>query len=226
MSTGTTTGSTALATEPEERCDPRFGALLRSTGTLGLEPDWMRKSAETVVGLWPDMTIACVNPAWFRFAKENGAEASFAERWTVGRNLLDAVPEVLRAHHAEVYEECLDASEPTHWDYECSTADRFRVFRCTAYPLGGGEGLLVVHSLQVDRPHDREPVEPRRERFENGQGMLTQCAYCRRFVEPGGSRRWLWVPMWVRQPPDRVTHGICDPCVGFYFGSELTAEPR
>lgn len=201
----------------EEQSDPRFEDLLRATGATSYDPEWLRESGDTVVGLWPDLTIAYVNPSWFRFARENGADGAFAEQWSVGRSLLDAIPDLLRAHHTATYEQCLEQRAPVHADYECSTPERFRVFRSTTYPLHG-DGLLVVHSLRVDRAHDRAAEEPDVERLVDAHGMLTQCSYCRRFAEPPVGKRWLWIPAWVREPPVRVTHGICPPCVGYYFG--------
>jgi len=210
----------------EELVDPRFDDLLRSSGMRAKRSDWLPASAETVVGLWPDMTIAYLNATWFRFARDNGASADFAEKWLLGSNLLDALPPVLKSHYRVSYEQCLEAREPLHVDYECSTPDRFRVFRSVAYPIGESAGLLVVHTPRVERTHDRPAAEPVLDRFVDANGLLTQCAYCRRYAEPGGVRRWLWVPDWVAEPPDvSVTHGICEPCVGFYF-ARPTEWPR
>lgn len=202
---------------PGEFSDPRFDELLRSIGARWCRSDWLRRTTDTVVGLWPDLTIAYVNPSWFRFARDNGAQADFDARWTIGCNLLASIPEVLQAHYQASYDQCLQSGVPLDVDYECSTPDRFRVFRSTAYPLGGGQGLLVVHSLRIDRAHDRPVVEPAVERFIGQHGILVQCSYCRRFAEGLDDRRWLWVPDWVREPPAEVSHGICSPCLSYYF---------
>lgn len=202
----------------EEACDPRFDALLQDNRVHGYNRARLAETGDPVVGLWPDFAIAYLNPAWFRYARQNGAPPEFFEQWTLGRNLLDAIPELLRAYYLAAYEQCLQRGEPWSEDYECSSAAHFRVNRSTAYPLAHGAGLLVVHSRRVERPHERDAVPASWERFANEHGWLSQCAYCRRYAERGHRARWVWVPEWVRRPPATVTHGICEPCASYYFG--------
>lgn len=202
----------------EELVDPAFDALLRESNVQGYAQGVLRDNGDLTLGLWPDLAIAYVNPAWFRFAERNGAGPEFFEQWTLGRSMLDAVPDALRPHYIAAYEQCLQTGEPWSEDYECSSPDEFRMLRSTAYPLLHGAGLLVVHSLRIERPHDRTAVKPSRGRFADQHGWLTQCAYCNRFAEAQRRRRWAWVPDWVREPPEPVTHGICEPCAGYYFG--------
>lgn len=207
------------STHEAARCDPRFAALIEATGVEELSPSWLERTPDTVVGLWPDLVIACLNPAWLRFAQANGAPADFEGRWTVGRSLLDAIPPLLRAHYADAYASCLRSREPWYDDYECSTPERFRLFRATVFPLGDADGLLVVHSLRVERLHDREVTVPTSlEPFVSPAGIVVQCVYCRRF-ESFDEPRWLWVPAWLNAPPAPVSHGICEPCAGYHFGA-------
>lgn len=203
----------------DEHCHPEFEALLRDSGVRGFAKGELRDSADPMMGMWSDLTLAYVNPAWFRFASDNGAAEDFFARWTLGRSVLEAIPEVLRAHYAASYEQCMQTGEPWSEDYECSSPDRFRTFRATAYPLPRGAGLLVSHSLRIDRPHERESAPAIRERFADHHGWLTQCAHCRRFADPSGRGKWVWVEDWIRTPPqERVSHGICQPCADYYFG--------
>lgn len=202
----------------EQACDPRFEALLHDSRVRSFTRGRLRDSPDSVVGAWPDLSIAYFNPAWVRFAWDNGGDGKFTEQWALGRDLLDAVPEVLRAHYRAAYEQCLETGEPWSEDYECSSAARYRAFRSTAYPLGRSQGLLIVHTMRLERPHERAAADPDVERFASDEGWLTQCAYCRRFAEAAEPKRWVWVPDWVRRPPGQVTHGICEPCADHYFG--------
>jgi hypothetical protein len=202
-----------------ETCDPAFAALLRRHHFESFESGALGEAPDVVVGLWPDHRIAYVNPAWFRFAEENGAASEFARDWTVGRSLMDAVPEVLRPEYEAGYARCLRSGKPWHEDYECSTPDVFRLFHAVTYPIGAGEGLLSVHSLRLERPHEATPAGLDLSRFVDAHGLMKQCAYCRRFAEAAQPSRWWWVADWVREPPwARVSHGLCAPCCDHHFG--------
>jgi hypothetical protein len=50
----------------------------------------------TVYGVWSDLTLAYMNPAWFAFARRNGAEQSVPSAWSIGRSTIDAVVNTLR----------------------------------------------------------------------------------------------------------------------------------
>jgi hypothetical protein len=194
--------------------DVRFVRLLGARSEAAI-----RRMADPVVGLWPDLTLAYMNPGWFRFARSNGAGADFALRWAPGRSLLEAIPEGMREQYARIYAEALEEREPRHHDYECSGPATYRCFRMSLYPLQGGQGLVAVHTLQQSMPRG-VPRPPARVEPGGGLsgvgGLRSQCAYCRRFMEPE-TGRWLWVPDWSRTRAADVTHGICPPCGNYHF---------
>jgi hypothetical protein len=45
-------------------------------------------------------------------------------------------------------------------DYECSSAQVFRIYRMQVYPLRPGCGFVVINSLRVVHPHTRAVCEP------------------------------------------------------------------
>lgn len=211
---------------PREVCDPRFDRLLRASDVRSYLSAALAQTRDTVYGLWPDLKLAYLNPAWFRFAQENGAGGGFEAQWSLGRSLIDALPDVLREHYVQQYAACLESTEPWHHDYECSSPDLYRLFRMSVYPVGGGAGLLVTHALRLEAPHERppEPFDPAEMADEHG--FFLQCAYCRRFASSPRRERWVWIPAWVRDTQRKVTHGICPPCADHYFGARRRRRRR
>ncbi len=182
-------------------------------------PD-LRAHSGTIYGLFSDLRLAYLNPAWFRFAAENGGEPRISEEWTLGRSILDSIPSPLRDFYERHFHECLRTATVWKHEYECSSAARYRRFHQIVYPLDDGTGLLVVNSLLVDRPHDpaeRLPYAPDQRTYQDADGLICQCAHCRRVKHPGELERWDWIPEWVTGFPKATSHGFCPTCFRFYY---------
>jgi len=196
------------------QCDSRFRPLLRDFSMILLE-----NSNDIIYGVWPDLTLAFLNAAWFRFAAENRGEPAIATQWTLGRSILDAMPEPLVPFFERNF--CRVLAESRRWEhsYECSSDEVQRTFRLTVYPLGNAEGLLLVNSLKVEAPQQQMPSPSLAERYINAHGVITQCCHCRKFRPVGEKNAWDWIPAWVRHMPmpERVSHGLCEMCFGFYY---------
>lgn len=203
------------------QCDPNFLSLL-----VGFES--LEGEHETVFGLWPDLRLAYVNPAWFRFARENEGEPAISRDWTLGRCILDAVAEPLRPFFVGNYSRCLEINRPWEHVYECSSDEKYREFHMTVFPLERAQGLLVVNSLRIETTPHREAKAAVQRDYRSDDGLILQCCHCRRVrrrTDPGG---WDWVPEWVRQCPPKTSHGICEPCFAYYYsdpGEDDFPEP-
>lgn len=182
----------------------------------------LQTSSESIYGLWPDLTLAYVNKGWSQFATANEGGEAVAEKWTLGRSILDAIPAALQPFFVSNYARCLREARPWEHRYECSTATHYRQYHMLTFPLGEAEGLLVVNSLRLEEPHSRIPNDPLEELYRNDHGILTQCCHCRRMRRDGIEDIWDWVPAWVANQPPRTSHGICKPCLGFHY----PAKPR
>ncbi len=181
--------------------------------------DALDRSDDVAIGLWGDLSIAYLNRAYGEFAARNGGEPAISTRWGLGASIVRAIAEPLRDYYRTAFLRCLDGAVWEH-GYECSSAEVFRLLRLTAYPLAGGEGLLVVHAARVERPYEPGerpafPADP--DPYADADGLVTQCGHCRRFRRRDGSGSWDWVPVWVAEPPERVSHGLCPPCLGHYY---------
>jgi len=189
----------------------------------------LQETQDIVYGLWPDFSLAFTNAAWAKFAASNGGEPAVSEQWSLGRNILDAIPQPLKAFYESHYRNCLSLERPWEHVYECSSPDALRMFHMTALPVGKGEGILVINSLRIETPIDRETAEPSETTYRNRHGMLVQCAHCRRFRRAASATTWDWVTDWVRSRQENVSHGICEPCLGFYYrlyiGSQHIPKP-
>jgi len=189
--------------------------------------DALDASDNTVVGLWPDFTLAFLNPAWFRFAAANRGEPAISEQWRLGRSLLEAIPQPLHGFYQSRLTRAL--AEQRRWEqsYECSSDEVYRRFRLSAYPLRGSTGLLLVHALEISAPMAASPII---ESYLSLGGLVTQCCHCRKFRRTTGKPSWDWVPEWINAfpLPAILSHGICEMCYAFYYTPQkLTgAEPQ
>jgi hypothetical protein len=179
--------------------------------------DQLQSDAGTIYGLWPDLTLAYTNPAWSRFASDNGSEGTISGRWSMGCNVIDAIAQPLRAFYIKNYDRCLSEGRPWEHSYACTAANQDRMFHTIVFPLGAGEGLLVVNSLQVDLGHGRISRPPMEAQYRNRSGIINQCCHCRRIRRVGEGPIWDWIPAWARRNPVRTSHGLCAACSGFYY---------
>lgn len=184
--------------------------------------DELEAHPESVFAIDPQGILVYVNPAWHRFARNNQGAAAAAEPWSVGRNFYDAIPEPLKTFYRGLFARAPrfgKSLEPVAFSYDCSSPELFRRYSMLVYALpddaeGRPAGHLVVNSLLEERPHDREPQPPSRERYEDEHGILHQCAHCRRVK---GAGVWDWVPEWVDTPPANASHGLCPVCFDYFF---------
>lgn len=197
------------------RVDERFQDLIRCFDRSRLD-----EHPDPVYGMWGDCRLAYLNRAWFDFAHGNDGEPGISEDWGLGASVLEACSVELRPFFETNYRVCLTNRKPWLHEYECSSASLFRKYHQTVYPLGESQGFLVLQSRVVERPHcpkERPECEPDEAAYANENNLITQCCHCRRVrnrVEPS---RWDWVPDWVENMPDNLTHGLCKTCMAYFY---------
>jgi PAS domain S-box-containing protein len=203
----------------DSRSDPEFTTLLTASHLHILEDH-----PQTVYGVWPDFTLAYLNPAWFEFARRNGGEHAIPAGWSIGQSALDAVPECLREWYVALFASAF-ASEvplPQEHAYECSSADLHRRFLMKVYPLQRAEmrGFVVINSLRFEVPHvkfDRLAMPPIMEAYVDEAGSIHSCANCRRVQSVSDPSIWHWVPEWIRRVPPNTRPSLCPACRGQYY---------
>lgn len=193
------------------------GDLFRAEG---FDPSSFEASANVIYALSADLRLRYCNPAWFRFARENGGEPALSRRFPLGSAIVDALDASVREFYLGAWRYVLDTGEVWEHVYECSSDTVFRLYHQRVYPLRETAGLLVVHSLALEMDHDPEsrPVlEPVELRYRAPTGLITQCVNCRRVRRLAVSDTWDWVPDWARRSPADTTGGICPLCYGYYW---------
>ncbi|HVU00790.1 MAG TPA: PAS domain-containing protein [Polyangiaceae bacterium] len=156
-------------------------------------------------------SILWVNPAWHRFAEENGAAGS-SHQW---RSYFEGIAPPLRAYFETAFGDALDRGQVFQLEYECSSPEQQRRFHLRALPVGGNT-LVLEHALVFDAPHDADPLALALERYVEPSGFIAQCSNCRRVRDPE-SRAFHWVPMFVQRVPAETTHVICPSCADYYY---------
>jgi hypothetical protein len=194
------------------KMDPNFERLLKEFPLEAIE-----MAEDTVYAIRPDLTITYVNRGWQLFAERNGGERVDSISRPIGQDLVTAISLPLRSFFSDNFAKCFREQRPWEHHYECSSADLYRRFMMTAYPLRDNAGLLVVNSLVRELPHDREVHEPLSALYRDDNGIIHQCCHCRRVRRLGSPEAWDWVPQWVSKIPPDTSHGLCSPCYGYYY---------
>ncbi len=204
----------------ELHCDPGFRQLLAQHFSIAL----LEQHPGTVYGLWPDFTLAYMNPAWFRFARDNQGEPVISTDWIRGRRITDALPEVLHPFYVELYLRGLENSsdQPLLHDYECSSAQEYRCFNMSLHNLGFGAGLLVINRDQQVGRHWRTPHPAQSEQYRDSAGQYCQCTHCRCYKnrQQKRSNHWDWIPDWISHPPYPIDYGLCPNCFAYYYNPD------
>ena len=198
-----------------EKLTSQFAPLLRDFDIAGL-----RGHSGVVYGVWPDFRLAYVNPAWFQFARANGGEPRISKHWRLGTPIIDAMTSPVREFYQARYGNALRTRSVWSHEYECSSDTLYRLLHQTVYPLGAGEGLLIVNSVRIERAHDPQERSARQADeaiYRDTQGLVHQCAHCRRVKNLLELERWDWVPDWVKAAPQPVNHRLCPVCIAHYY---------
>ena len=182
------------------------------------EVDTLARYPGSAYALSADLRLTYMNPAWFRFARDNGATQAFFDRWRVGASIMDAVPQVLREFYLALYQRAIAERHrrtPIQFAYECSSPGQFRLFVMSIYPVEPTGNLLVVNAPRIIHDHEAVPLRP--QDYQDANGLITQCAHCRCVRSPQDPERWEWIPEWVEHFPANTSHGLCPVCFDYYY---------
>jgi hypothetical protein len=139
----------------------------------------LERDSSSVVIIDLGGTILWTNEAWTRFARENGGE-SVPERFGPGRSYFAGISGPLREFFQGAFESALLTKTVFEHEYECSSADEYRLMHLRALPVPGGE-LLLQHSIVAEHPQDHASSTEQETRYRTRDGMVVQCSNCRRF---------------------------------------------
>ena len=178
----------------------------------------LAQESATLVAIDRAGMILWTNPAWSRFARENGA-GEVLQRFGVGSSYFDGIGGSLRDYYERLFSHALTTMQVAEQEYECSSVEVLRIMRLRALPIRDG-GLLLEHSHVKEGQLTRPSAQPMEPVYMTERGVILQCSNCRR-VQRSDASGWDWVASWVSKPHPDVSHGICTICVGFYWGPQL-----
>jgi hypothetical protein len=182
--------------------------------------DFDFQSPNLVYGLWADLSLAYTNAEWFRFAKENNGE-HILDTWCLGKNILDATPDVLLSFYKTLYSKGLESRHPIEHIFNCSSPRVERKLLMRILPLREGEGLLVETSTIVEIPHVLSLYVS--EQYVDENGIITQCSNCRRVRKTDGSSQWGFIKELMEKSHPNISHGLCSTCLEWYYPASICA---
>jgi hypothetical protein len=190
-----------------------FAGLLQD-----FDPETLATDPAVIIGVWADFTIGYYNPAYLRFAADNGAP-DIAARHGLGGSMLDALPAEVKDYYLGHLRGVLASGLPWEHDYSCDSPSLERSYRLIARPLGG-KGLLLVHSLRMLAARDQVGKQLVGEDYRQWDGKLVQCCHCRRLRHATNPLLWDFVPAALSAAVQQdFSYGLCHPCQAFYYSS-------
>lgn len=138
---------------------------------------------------------------------------------------MEAVRPLLRQFYVDFFQSCLledskDQSSPNQLVYECSSPEIYRKYLMTLYPVGKKEGLLIVNSLVQERPREHSGLKQHEinlSGYIDENGIIHQCAHCRKVKNLKEKVRWDWVSEWVKSIPTNIHHDLCPFCLDYFY---------
>jgi hypothetical protein len=171
-------------------------------------------SADVCYALDPDLRLIYRNPAWDKFALENGAPelASDAVYGTDLRQVIggDLIPFYMAAFATLERDRAV-------WEctYECSSPVAFRKFRMQIQPLAPS-GYLVRNSLMIEHAHApsalatfQDPLRP--------DSTIVVCMHCRCTRRVHLPSHWDFVPAHLDRSLTNVSHSLCPVCLDYFY---------
>lgn len=167
-----------------------------------------------------ELHIQHCNPAWDKFARENGAPHVIVGNM-VGRALVDFIPDVLRPAYSAAFSQVLTTGNVWEKCYECSSPDLYRLFRMRIHLLRPENWYLVTNSLVIEEPHDRA-AEAVPHIYLDAHSRVTLCVHCRCSRRLDTPNVWDFVPEYLGfglGPPVNVSDGLCPVCRAYFYPS-------
>lgn len=194
----------------QEQDDTSLKSALRGTG---LTRSTLETDPSIIYVLKDDLRIIYCNPAWDRFALENGGDTLIRAN-VLGTNVMDVLPQSIFQFYQGAFHQVISTGTSWAHDYECSSPRLYRIFRMQILRLSGSH-LLVMNSPKIEELHLADDLASNADAaYIDEHGILTLCCNCRRArrVDAADQEVWNWVPRFIARPPEKVSHGLCKIC--------------
>ena len=178
----------------------------------------LQRSAALSYILDSQLRLMYCNPAWNRFARLNGAP-QLTSKAVVGCDLLDALPDSLKALYFDAFRQVLNAGRIWEQSYECSSPTSSRKFRMRIHLLKPQDWFVVTNTLIVERSlRGTATTDPNP--YVDANGLVTICAHCRCSLRVLSRDQWDFVTEYISPPREsavRVSHGLCPVCRAYFY---------
>ena len=178
------------------------------------------ESADVCFALDRDLRLIYRNPAWDRFALENGAPA-LASHEVLKTDLRQVIGRDLIAYYTAAFEKVERERELWECNYECSSPHAFRKFRMQIQLLAPS-GYLVRNHLLVEHPH-LSSADTGTAEYLNSNSLIVLCMHCRCSQRAQEPYHWDFVPGHLEPGLTNVTHSLCPICLEYFYPKEKDA---
>ena len=190
---------------------------------VGLDFDTIENSPHSIFGLSKELKLIYYNTAWLQFSKTINDDSCISVNYPLGTSVEDAMSGTLKDFYIFNYKKVLNESKVWTHEYECSAVGVYRLFYQEVFPLKNGEGIIVVNSIRTEKNiQDVNTLELTNLKLEytDLNGMITQCSNCRKIQRIHEKEIWDWVPTFLSETHEHVSHSICPICYDYYWSKK------
>lgn len=190
--------------------DPKFRKKIEY-----LDQASISESPDVIYIVDDKLVLRAFNDAWVEFALNN-AGTSVMQKYPLGTSIQQTFPDTIQEYLTSAFARAMESNIPFELDYECSSANQFRLYHQSAYPIADAAGLVISNHMIKSKPHT-QPAHEFSEAFLDDHGLMIQCSNCRKICDPKNRNRWLWVPDVLDKVYPNTSHAICPRCYDFYY---------
>jgi hypothetical protein len=190
---------------------------------VGLDFDTIENSPHSIFGLSKELKLIYYNNAWLQFSKTINDDSCISVNYPLGTSVEDAMSGTLKDFYIFNYKKVLNESKVWTHEYECSAVGVYRLFYQEVFPLKNGEGIIVVNSIRTEKYiQNVNALELTNLKLEytDLNGMITQCSNCRKTQRINEKEIWDWVPTFLSETHEHVSHSICPICFDYYWSKK------
>jgi hypothetical protein len=163
--------------------------------------------------------IKYCNPAWDRFAHNNGGHKLTISA-AIGTLVWDFTPWELQPFFAMVFDYVKSRHDVWRHTYDCSSPRVHRLCEMSVHPLSKPDGYLVTNSMLIQEPHGHT-FDPNPLRYYDSTYKVTMCSHCRCTRALADPLAWDFVPSHLGLSSEQVDSGLCPLCRAYLYAPSL-----
>lgn len=173
----------------------------------------LSRSENTIIGIDRDLKVNLLNDAYYQFALQNNGE-DIKERFSLGSNILSAISGEQREYYKYLFRKLFDSNKHHSHDYECSSVEKYRLYKMFLYPSKDNVVLLLEHTRIEEKPINQKEISSDPKDFIDKNNVMVQCGHCRK-VRNIHNKQWCWLKESFTYK--RISHTICNICFDTYY---------